>query len=584
MQKTDKIKQYLANYKFNSLLFKNLLLLLLLIIVPIIGTITITYYSYKNMQRNELTAYSESITSKLFADWERILKDAATSLTYFGFNSNVELYMYDKNVQQYNYRIQNIQELIKLPILTKEYVDSVYIYSLQSQKIISLQGTSNYDTFPDKACLDEYLHASKPKPIAVTESPGDTFSRSQISVYQAIQYGSHLNGLAVMNLNIDDLTEEIAVPEHVTLYLTDGETVLFSNDEEIIGQNVNAIGNYGLLLHGNTAITEKYCISSKISSTQNLEVITVLDMQGYHNQLSTIRSFMTMFLFIMILVTLILSALISVRIFQPINEIVASIHESRNILMGGQDAFQEKDELEYILQSIRKTVHIKKDIDEELAERVKLLKKAQAVALQSQINPHFMNNTLETINWMAIGLLGGKNEISEMTNALSGMLRMALESTDTIIPMRMEIEHCKNYLKIQKIRYEDKFEVEWNIPKEVYESKTIRIVLQPIVENAIYHGIKHLSNKGLITISGRLQDEIVEISVTDNGLGMTADELEQLRHKMSANIIHESRHIGVTNVNQRLKLYFGEEYGVSVDSMEGTGTTVTVRFPHVQTI
>ena len=159
---------------------------------------------------------------------------------------------------------------------------------------------------------------------------------------------------------------------------------------------------------------------------------------------------------------------------------------------------------------------------------------------------------------------------------------MTLENSDTVVPISMEIQHCKYYLEIQKLRYEDKFDVLWEIPPEVERCRIIRIVLQPLVENAIYHGIKPLTNKGLIRIGGRILPEAVELSVKDNGLGMTEEELEMLRQNMRSDMIKESRHIGVTNVNQRLRLCFGEEYGLSVESGEGNGTGVTVRIPRIE--
>ena len=169
-----------------------------------------------------------------------------------------------------------------------------------------------------------------------------------------------------------------------------------------------------------------------------------------------------------------------------------------------------------------------------------------------------------------------------MAGALSRMLRMTLENSDTVVPVSMEIQHCKYYLEIQKLRYEDKFDVLWEIPPEVERCKIIRIVLQPLVENAIYHGIKPLTNKGLIRIGGRILAQSVELTISDNGLGMTGQELEALRQNMKSDKIKESRHIGVANVNQRLRLCFGEEYGLLVESREGEGTSVTVRIPRIE--
>lgn len=430
--------------------------------------------------------------------------------------------------------------------------------------------------------MDTYLNSRGTyKDILLTTGTDYGYPEKQLSVFQTVKYGSVLGGVAVMNLDIEELKKEIYVPEHERLYLTNGSSILFSNDSDWIGKNVTELPGWEHREPNGTCLRGEYSISSKISTVFPLEVISYLTVDEYQNQLSTVKNFMIIFLLVMGAVTLGVSAFISIRIFQPIGTIVSAIQMNRNVLMGEGELLREKDELQYILRSIQKTAYLKKDVDEELSQRVRLLKKAQAVALQSQINPHFLNNTLDTINWMAIGLLGGKNEVSEMTKALSMMLRMSLKNTDTIIPVSQEIEHCMYYLEIQNRRYEDKFKAVWQIPKAIYGYKTIRVILQPIVENAIYHGIKHLTNQGLITILGRIDGEDVEITVKDNGLGMSGAELEQLREQMKSQIIMESSHIGINNVNQRMKLYFGDEYGVFIESEEGMGTAVTIRFPKI---
>lgn len=584
MRVKGRIREYIENYKFNSLFFKNLILLLALILVPLAGTTVLTYYAYGNMQKNDIRSYSEKITADAYAGLERILKEARTQLTYIGFNSNVELYMYDTaEIRQLNYRLASIQELIRLPVLSREYIKSIYLYSYKSNKIVSLQGVSDYDTFSQKEALDAYLNSTEDyREILLTTGTEDGFEQTQISVFQPIKYGSVIGGVSVMNLDIEELKKELTISDNQMVFLTNGKDILFSNVPEWIGKSVSEIPGADRIIKNQTYLGTNYSISTKEAVGSPLEVISYLGVDGYQDQLSTIRNFMIVFLAAMGTITLALSAFISIRIFRPIEAIASTIQKNRNVLMGEGQLLKEKDELEYILHSIQKTANLKKDVDEELSQRVQLLKKAQAVALQSQINPHFLNNTLDTINWMAIGLLGGKNEISEMTGALSKMLRMSLENTDTIIPLSQEIEHCMYYLEIQKKRYEDKFEVVWRIPEELYGFKTIRVILQPIVENAIYHGMKHLSNHGRILIAGKTDGETVEIVVEDNGLGMTGQELEKLRTDMESSVIKESRHIGVTNVNQRIKLYFGEEYGIFVDSNEGVGTTVTVRFPKIE--
>lgn len=583
MKTSRKIREYIKDYKFNSLFFRNMRLLLLLIIVPLTGAVLLTYYAYNNMLRNDIRAYNEQVTASVYDDMERILKEAQTELMYIGFNSNVELYMYDtEEIREMNYRISSIQELIRLPIISKDYIRSIYLYSFKSQKVVSMAGVSEYETFSQRSCMDAYMeNMDGYGKIMITTGTENGYEEKQLSVYQPVRYGASQDGLAVMNLDFNVLKEEFHIPEHEIAFLSDGEQILYSNHGEWIGKAAAEIPGIKTIIKDGTFLNSEYSISSKTSPKEPLEVIVYLGVEKYQNQLSTIKYSMMAFLGIMLVVTLGVSAFISVRIFSPIEEIMVAIRENQGVLLGGHELFQEKDELEYILQTIQKTVTSKKDIDEELAERVRLLKKAQAVALQSQINPHFINNTLDTINWMAIGLLGGKNEISEMTGALSRMLRMSLENTDSIIPLSQEIEHCKCYLDIQNIRYEDRFRVTWDIPEELCHYRTIRVVLQPVVENAIYHGIKHLSNQGIITISGNIQGDMVELSVEDNGLGMTEQELENLQNDMDSTEIKESRHIGLANVNQRLRLYFGEGAGIRLECEEGKGTKAFIRFPKV---
>lgn len=576
------LKKYLTDYKFNSLLFRNLLLLLSLTMIPLSGAALISYYAYKNMQMKERQSVSEKMADDVYSGLKSILKEARTQLMYISMNSNVELYMYDEAINQFNYKISTIQELIKMPVLAKDYVDSIWVYSLKSSRVITREGVALYDTFHGHDMIEAYLDREEEAlDVMVTEDTLSGYVRPQLTIFQKVKYGRQMNGVSLMNMDIQQLLEELVIPENVHLYLTDGATILLSTEKELLGRAVEEIAEYDKVIHNGTYSDGLQCISSKKAEAASLEVITRMDMSNYNDQLNTIRLMMWVFLLIMTLVTLIFSIAVSIRLFRPIEKIMNSLQEYHNILMGEDELFENKDELEYILTSIQKTVNAKKNTDEELAERVRLLKKAQAVALQSQINPHFLNNTLETINWTAIELLGGRNEISRMAGALSRMLRMTLENSDTVVPLSTEVQHCKYYLEIQKTRYEDKFDVEWKIPPELMTCRIIRIVLQPLVENAIYHGIKPMTNKGLITISGRIEGELLLLTVADNGLGMTNLELGNLRKNIHSDRIKESRHIGVTNVNQRIRLYYGEAYGLTVKSQEGAGTSVTVRIPRI---
>ena len=581
MKVSERLRTF-QDYRFNSLFFKNLRLLSLLILVPIAGAVCIGFYSYNSIQRNEVQAYSDRMADNVYAGLTRILRECTTELLYIGQNSNVELYLYDPNVRQQNYTLQNIQEVMLMPVLAKNYVDTVYLYSGTNGRVLSQAGVAPLDTFPDRKGLDQYLSQTDDRVLLVTTSEVRGYEKTYLAVFQDVRYGSKTYGVSAMYLDVESLLEELNLAEDQELYLTDGDRILLTNREELMDRPVEEIPGYGHVVRGGIAMEKNSCVVSRLAENAELEVIVRIRGAGYYQGAVTLLGVMAVLLAGMVFVTLGLSVFISLRLFQPIEKIMDAIQSNRNILLGSEELFQEKDELTYILQTIQRTADVRKDVDKELAERVRLLKKAQAVALQSQINPHFLNNTMETINWTAIELLGGKNEISKMAGSLSKMLRMTLENSDTVVPVGEEIRHSMYYLEIQKIRYEDKFDVVWKIAPEVESCRIIRVVLQPLIENAIYHGIKPLTNKGLLTIRGYLNGETAELSVEDNGLGMTPEELNRLRENINGDVIKESAHIGLSNVNQRIRLYYGNEYGLIIDSREGIGTRVTIRFPRLQ--
>ncbi len=208
-------------------------------------------------------------------------------------------------------------------------------------------------------------------------------------------------------------------------------------------------------------------------------------------------------------------------------------------------------------------------------------RKSDLIALQAQINPHFLYNTLDSIIWM--GEMGQNKKVVKMTSALSKLFRISISKGNEIVKIRDEIAHVQSYLTIQEMRYQDKFNFLIDIDPELNEYHIIKITLQPLIENAIYHGIKECSNKGFIKITSKFENDIISISVADNGSGMSDDQVENLCKGLESNSdeypAFSKQGIGLSNVHQRIQLYFGIEYGLSIKSSPGFGTTVTVTIP-----
>ena len=219
----------------------------------------------------------------------------------------------------------------------------------------------------------------------------------------------------------------------------------------------------------------------------------------------------------------------------------------------------------------------------QLMERVRTeeteLRKTELKALQAQINPHFLYNTLDSIQWMCEQ---GKNEDAmKMVSALAKLFRISISRGHELIPIKDELQHAKNYLVIQSYRYRNQFSYSFDIETRLEHYLCNKITVQPLIENAIYHGIDRMVDEGEIKISVKEapdnKDDIL-ITVEDNGVGMTEEQCRKILRKERS----DSSGIGVKNVNDRLKIYFGEKYGLTIKSELDVGTIVTVRIPKIE--
>ena len=198
--------------------------------------------------------------------------------------------------------------------------------------------------------------------------------------------------------------------------------------------------------------------------------------------------------------------------------------------------------------------------------------------LQEQINPHFLYNTLDAIIWMTEA--GENQKAIQIIQELSSFFRISLSKGQSEITIQNEREHVKNYLEIQRYRYQDILDFEIDFEESILEYHIQKLTLQPIVENALYHGIKNKRGGGSIKVTGNEDGDDIVFTVQDTGKGMSEEELERLRSLIAGNIVVEEQNgFGMANVEKRLQMQYGAAYGIKVDSTLDEGTTVTVRIP-----
>ena len=207
------------------------------------------------------------------------------------------------------------------------------------------------------------------------------------------------------------------------------------------------------------------------------------------------------------------------------------------------------------------------------------MRKADLRLLQEQINPHFLYNTLDNIVWLIEG--NEPDEAVEMVVTLSEFFRLVLSKGKEFITIRQEEQHISSYLQIQEKRYHDILDYHIYIDPEIYEYQIPKLTLQPLVENALYHGIKYKRSRGMIEITGTQEGENLYLTVADDGVGMNEEELKKLEKEISRPCKETESGFGLANVNERIRMYFGAEFGMKIWSEKGSGTRITIEIPAI---
>ncbi|GAB4374008.1 MAG: sensor histidine kinase [Spirochaetales bacterium] len=280
--------------------------------------------------------------------------------------------------------------------------------------------------------------------------------------------------------------------------------------------------------------------------------------------------------------TILFSFILSLRIARPIKLLRDTIKVVEQGNFDIQARIERSDEIGELGQDFNIMVQKIKELLQLIIEEQQNKRKSELKALQAQINPHFLYNTLDSVIWMAEDRQ--HQQVIEMVAALAKLFRLSISGGREMISIGEEVEHVRQYLIIQKMRYKDRLDYEIRVPRELFPYRTVKIILQPLVENAIYHGIKNSPVPGKIEIDGCIANGGIELSVKDNGVGMSAEILSRMSTDLEQGdrVRSRSSGVGVRNVDERIKLYFGKEYGVEFYSTEGEGTEVKIRLPSVR--
>ncbi|MNC17235.1 Sensor histidine kinase YpdA [compost metagenome] len=490
------------------------------------------------------------------------------------------------------------------------YVNGIVLNDFQGRRIYSLASASGdiffadrYETFIQKYKEDPSLR-QKGGMFTTTLKDEQTGTEQFFYIAPIVEtrggiYFSQIVGycsIVVNKDNIDGFIENMELTPNSTLYILNNE------NEVVASTNSNARGTLfreilsmdkGSLLNGVEATIDGEEILVHVKDLEQAEgwrVVSMIPLSELTADMNPLRRVSITVGIGIILSMIITGSLFINNLMRPVMGLVLDMKKVGRRDMGFRIKVRSTNEVGLLACDINRMMDEMEEMARDavntqarLYESELSQKQAEFSALQSQINPHFLYNTLNCIS--SIGLEYGSREIAQITSCMSKIFRYSIKKDD-LVQVKEEIDCIQAYMKIILIRYENKFSMELDVEDMLLEMKTPKMILQPIVENAVYHGLEQMDQGGRLMVEGKMDTNgDVCFRIIDTGKGMEPEELAALQAKLDMKHPEQTpgsqprTSIGLSNIHNRLRLLFGENYGIAIESRTGQGTTVTVRIP-----
>ena len=444
--------------------------------------------------------------------------------------------------------------------------------------------------FQDAAGELENFHFSTPHVQNLFDDPSYRYYWvvSLSRTVELTRNGNSMLGVLLVDMNyssIEQLLEKANTDtsgEYVYLMAPDGE-IIYHPKQNLIHMGLYEENNTEAAGYEDTTVKENFhgekrLVTVKTLSYTGWKLISVVPMKSFSMGMTGMRNLVVLLVALTVLTVVILNQMVSARISKPLRRLNDSVKEweagnmNPDIYIGGSM------EVEHLGKTLRSTVAQIRQLMDDIVVEQEEKRKSELDALQSQINPHFLYNTLDSIVWMITG--ERYDDAVFMITQLASLFRISLSKGKTVIKIEDEVKHARNYMNIQKIRYKNSFEVDFQIEEDILDGCIVKLVLQPLLENAIYYGMEFMDGEGEIHVRGYRKDKDVYLEVEDNGLGMPEEEAAELLNGKERPHKHGSG-VGLVNVHSRLKLRFGEAYGLVIHSCPDEGMMVQIHIPYI---
>lgn len=578
--------------KFRSLRSKFILSFVILSTIPMIILAFFTYRVYLDILQRNIQSYTSEVIDRVDRNLEIYISDLIRILELRNDYYNVQFIKLSlagdiEGNRKFTFRLwENLNNIrhykTELRDVTITTLDGVTV-GCYGTTHTDLSQNELFQTLANRTINDDKIAIWAPHP--------DWLGGQVFSVGRAI-HGDYDNFLGMMCIDVDVellnlICGNIRLGKTGYIMLVDeNNRIIYHPKPELIGRSLGVLLGKSSITDWKQGFTTKIgpgnqMIAVKTFSLANWRIIGISNRFELATEMQKITGLSLFIIFITIIVLTLMAIYFASLLTNPLKELQQSMRRASEDLNTNVE-IRTSDEIGQLGESFNQMLVRIRQLIEQSVQEQKKLRRTEMKALQEQIKPHFIYNTLDLL----IGLLEtNKNEdVINTVEALGAFFRTSLSHGQEFITIREETEHVRNYLYIQRIRHGDKYNYSLEIAEKLLNKKTIKLILQPIVENAIYHGVRELETPGgLITIKGVLREEEKKVcfQVIDNGVGMEPSKIAEINRCLQESGT-EQRYFGLSNVNERIRLAFGPEYGLELSATPGGGVTVTVLLPVIE--
>lgn len=568
---------------------KFLIIFLLISNIPIIIITLFTYDRYTKLVNEQTSQVSENVFQNAIKDANNTIDNIKHMSEIFQFYSETndsiieDLKKYTKNDGSYTtYDLfksrNNMMFICKNLIYANDYINGIFIFTPSGENISYGYGDNidishGYKPFESQWYKETllqkgsiYISGISTKPFIINSKPSISFSTALYDVY------SHeFLGVLLVDCSPDvfDLSRANTLPNTTMLAIENSEgDILYSNIDTM-----------------KTTFTKKNTKVMKAElDIEGLSLIAAINYEQLYNEFGFTRIIIIVIAIVCALLFIIISIFLSQYLTKPITHLSNKISSRNGFNLETSKRYLDRtDEIGILYNEYNCMI-------KELAQLIKneytnklITLDSQMKSLEAQINSHFLYNTLESIN--SIAEIEEVESISTMSLALGNMFRYSIKTKSELVTVAEELQHVNNYISIQKIRFDNKFDLILDLSQGIREQKVLKLILQPIVENALLHGLQYCSTGRTIKIRGYRTDLLLIFQISDDGIGMSIEQLHEIQDKFAQEAHftelgqRNNQSIGLKNIHSRIELYYGQGYGLSIESKEMIGTTITIKLP-----